>query len=52
MWMSKHGGKDCWIQEVAQARYDAEEDEKAKVEDEKDHGNDLAPIPVVWQLVE
>lgn len=52
MWMAQHGREDLRIDNVPQARYQAEKEEQHKVEYEEDDGNDSEPVPVVRQLVE
>jgi hypothetical protein len=50
--MAKHSRKDLRIENVPQARYKGEEDEKSEVEDEKNYGDELEPVSIVRQLME
>jgi hypothetical protein len=52
MRMTKHGREDLRIENVAQARYQGEEEEKSEVEDEENDGDDLEPVYIVGKLVE
>jgi hypothetical protein len=52
MRMAKHSRKDLRIENVPQARYKGEEEEKSEVEDEKNDGDDLEPVSIVRELME
>jgi len=51
VWMTENGEEDFGIERVPQARYNAEYDEEANIENKKNDGYDLEPVPIIRELV-
>ena len=51
VWMTENCGEDFGIERVPQASYDAEYDEEANIENEKNDGYDLEPVAIIRELV-